>query len=118
MNGSKLMDPALKAANDDAMTICASLGAVASMCLHAQEMAKDGTSLAHAKDESARDIGARIRDDAASALKAAREKIHALMEDFGNFFNGGDACTPAMEDLTEPVYAMLRKRAEGKSLDD
>ena len=112
------MDPTYDAASSDATAICATLGTLAIMCMNAKDLAGSAAMLTRSKDVPTQESGRRLLDAAAHALKEARERIDTLMQEFGDYFNDGDACSETMTKLTEPVYEVLGKRKEGVSLDD
>lgn len=112
------MDPTYEQALSDAKATTACLGLLAIMLADAERLARDGASLVRSNNVPTQESGGRIRDQAADALRLARERMDGLMNDLGEFFNGGDACSASVTDLSEPVYDMLRKRKAGVSLND
>jgi len=109
------MDADLDNASSDAEAILACLSSLAIFTLHANRMAQSYTSLANSKDEEARASGRHLLQQCAEILKETRERMDGLMNDFGDWFNGGDACSETMTTFTATMYDMLHKRRNGDS---
>lgn len=112
------MDKVFEQAQSDAEAICACVGVLTIYAVHAERLARSGTSLMTAKDVDAVEMGRQMRDGAAAELRTAVAELDKLMQRFGDYFNNGDSCSATMVSLTTPVYAILRKRKEGVSLND
>jgi ribulose kinase len=109
-------------ARSDSMAILACLSSLTIFATMAESMAVTGATLAAsiaAKDnQAARQAGEQMRDTSAMALKTARERMDVLVQNFGDFFNNHDSCSASMVEITAPMYAILKKRKDGVSLDD
>lgn len=104
---------------DDAQTILAAFGSLGVMVNELASLARHGSDLADIKDHANLSrIGSETEAQCAQLLIKIRGYIECALNDAGDYFNAHDGCTKAMEDLSSPVYAMLRNRKDGKRLQD
>jgi hypothetical protein len=112
------MSKVYRDAQDDARAILSCFGVLAVMVMDAEGLAAHGMMMSSVTDEAGKRHGTETLADAARILKATRERLDKLMEEFGDYFNNHDACSATQMALSTPVYEVLEKRRNGVTLDD
>ena len=108
----------------DVEAIIATAAVLNLMAVHAERLSGDGLKILGSAKRQAPQGSYRpevfaegLVTDVASTLKNVRAKLAEALEELGEFFNGRDACSDTLIEISRPVFELLRKREQGVATD-